>query len=80
MSLDGAFLHCTVREMHEKKLIGARVEKIHQPSRDEIIITLRTFGGAEKILLSAESMSARVCLTAQAPENPQHHEDNHYCN
>lgn len=71
MSLDGAFLHCTVREMLDKKLIGARVDKIHQPSRDEIIITMRTFGGAEKILLSAESSSARVCLTAAAPENPQ---------
>lgn len=71
MSLDGAFLHCIVREMHDKNLIGARVDKIHQPSRDEIIITLRTFGGAEKILMSAESSSARVCLTSSAPENPQ---------
>ena len=71
MSLDGAFLHCVVQEMLERKLIGARVDKIHQPSRDEIIITLRTFGGAEKVLLSAESMSARVCLTSAAPENPQ---------
>ena len=71
MSLDGAFLHCIAEEMLDKKLIGARVDKIHQPSRDEIIITLRTFGSAEKILLSAESMSARVCLTSQAPENPQ---------
>jgi predicted ribosome quality control (RQC) complex YloA/Tae2 family protein len=57
--------------MRERKLIGARVDKIHQPSRDEIIITLRSFGGAEKILLSAESMSARVCLTSETPENPK---------
>ncbi len=64
MSLDGAFLHCIVKEMLDRKLIGARVDKIHQPSRDEIIITMRGFGGAEKILLSAESMSARVCLTS----------------
>ena len=71
MSLDGAFLHCVVKEMLDKKLIGARVDKIHQPSRDEIIITMRGFGGAEKILLSAESMSARVCLTSETPENPK---------
>ena len=71
MSLDGAFLNCIVREMRERKLIGARVDKIHQPSRDEIIITLRSFGGAEKLLLSAESMSARVCLTSETPENPK---------
>ena len=71
MSLDGAFLNCVVREMLDRKLIGARVDKIHQPSREEIIITLRTYGGAEKVLLSADSMSARVCLTSAAPENPQ---------
>lgn len=71
MSLDGAFLHCVVKEMLDRKLIGARVDKIHQPSRDEIIITMRGFGGAEKILLSAESMSARVCLTSETPENPK---------
>lgn len=71
MSLDGAFLHCVVLELLDRKLVGARVDKIHQPSRDEIIITLRSFGGAEKILLSADTMSARVCLTSQAPENPQ---------
>ncbi len=71
MSLDGAFLHCIVREMHDKKLIGARVDKIHQPSRDEIIIALRRSDGAEKILMSAESSSARVCITSAAPENPK---------
>ncbi|MBR5089253.1 MAG: NFACT family protein, partial [Ruminiclostridium sp.] len=58
-------------EMLDKKLIGARVDKIHQPSRDEIIITMRGFGGAEKILLSADTMSARVCLTSETPENPK---------
>jgi len=57
--------------MLDKNLIGARVDKIHQPSREEIIITLRTFGGAEKILMSADTMSARVCLTSEAPENPK---------
>lgn len=71
MSLDGAFLSCVVREMLDRKLIGGRVDKIHQPSREEIIITLRTFGGAEKILLSADSSAARVCLTGFTPENPK---------
>ena len=46
MSLDGAFLHCVVREMLDKDLIGARVDKIHQPSREEIIITMRGRGSA----------------------------------
>ena len=71
MSLDGAFLHCVLGEIEAHELIGGRVDKIHQPSRDEIIITLRTFGGAERILFSANSASARVGLTGQIPENPQ---------
>lgn len=71
MSLDGAFLSCVITEMHERKLIGGRVDKIHQPSREEIIVTVRTFGGAEKILFSADSSSARVCLTSTNPENPK---------
>ncbi len=71
MSLDGAYLHIVREEMLAKKLIGGRVDKIHQPSREEIIITIRTFGGAEKILLSANTSSARACLTSQTPENPK---------
>ena len=58
-------------EMLERKLIGGRVDKIHQPSREEIIVTIRTFGGAEKILFSANSSSARVNLTDTTPENPK---------
>lgn len=71
MSLDGAFLHCVLGEIEARGLVGGRVDKIHQPSRDEIIITLRTFGGAERILFSANSASARVGLTSQVPENPK---------
>lgn len=71
MSLDGAFLHSTMLEMLERKLIGGRVDKIYQPSREEIIVTVRTFGGTEKILFSANSASARVNLTDTTPENPK---------
>ena len=71
MSLDGAFLHSTMLEMLEHKLIGGRVDKVHQPSREEIIVIIRTFGGAEKILFSANSSSARVNLTDTTPENPK---------
>ena len=71
MSLDGAFLHSVIAEMEGRKLIGSRVDKVYQPSREEIIVSLRTFGGTEKILLSADSSSARVCLTNTSPKNPK---------
>ena len=71
MSLDGAFLHSVIHEMEERKLIGGRVDKIYQPSREEIIVSIRTYDGMQKILLSADSSSARVCLTETSPENPK---------
>ena len=57
MSLDGAFLHIVTNEL--QPLIGARVDKVYQPSREEIVVSLRTFrDGGKKIVLSANSVSA----------------------
>lgn len=72
MSLDGAFLHCVKEEL--SALVGARVDKIYQPSREEIIVSLRMLGGddrsAKKIVFSANGTSARVHLTEREYENP----------
>lgn len=72
MSLDGAFLHCVKEEL--SALVGARVDKIYQPSREEIILSLRMLGGedrkAKKIVFSAGGTSARVHLTELDFENP----------
>ena len=70
MSLDGAFLHIVCNEL--QPLVGARVDKVYQPSREEIVVSLRTYrDGGKKIVLSANSVSARVNLTTAAFENPQ---------
>lgn len=72
MSLDGALLHCVKKEL--SAFVGARVDKISQPSREEIIVTLRMLGGedrsAKKIVFSANGTAARVHLTEQDYENP----------
>ncbi len=69
LSLDGAFLHIVKNEL--MPLIGSRVDKVYQPSREEIVISLRTLrDGAKKLILSANSVSARVNLTTAAFENP----------
>ena len=52
-------------------LIGGRVEKIHQPSREEIIIAIRTRQGGKKLFISANAGSARVHITEKAVDNPQ---------
>lgn len=71
MALDGVFLSRVKSEL-EPILIGSRVDKIHQPSRDSLVITLRTLGqGNRKLLLSSSAGTARVHLTDREPENPK---------
>lgn len=69
MALDGIFLNCIKNELDF--LIGGRVDKISQPSREEIIISIRTRGGMEKLLFSASASSARLHITKETPENPK---------
>lgn len=70
MALDGMLLHLLAREI-EKDWLGSRVEKLHQPSRSELIVALRGFGKSGKLLLSASGNSPRIHFTRFAPENPQ---------
>lgn len=69
MALDGAFLHIIKDEI--TPLIGGRIDKIHQPSREEILLSLRTRSGAAKILISASAASARVHITQKTYDNPK---------
>ena len=69
MALDGIFLHCLQREIADGA-VGDRVDKIHQPTKEEIVLTLRGRSGAKKLLLSCRPDSARVHFTDYAPENP----------
>jgi len=62
MALDGAFLSLVKKELDF--LAGSRVDKIYQPSREQIIIGLRYKGGSSRLLLSASADSARVHITA----------------
>lgn len=68
MALDGAFLYSIKNEL--EFLIGGRVEKVHQPSKEEIIISIRTKKGGYKLMLSSNAGSARVHITNIAVDNP----------
>ncbi|MCI8604763.1 MAG: fibronectin/fibrinogen-binding protein [Ruminiclostridium sp.] len=71
MSLDGAFLSLIKNELTAKGLVGSRVDKIHQPARDELVVTLRGYKGAVRLALSANPSAARVCVTEGIADNPQ---------
>lgn len=70
MALDGVFLRHIKREL-EEKLLGARVDKIYQPNRDELTVAFRTREAAYRVLFSARADSARVHFTAAQLENPK---------
>lgn len=69
MALDGIFLRHIKNEI-EKESLGARVNQIYQPNRDELVLVLRTYSGAKKLLLSARANSPRVNFCENTPENP----------
>lgn len=69
MALDGAFLYAVKCELEILK--GSRVDKIHQPSREEIIINMRTQNGAKKLYMSSSADSARVHITEMSVDNPK---------
>ncbi|MBQ7088564.1 MAG: NFACT family protein [Clostridia bacterium] len=69
MALDGAFLACLRQELADT-LQDARIDKIHQPGREELVMALRWKGGNEKLYLSAGANAPRLHFTTQTPENP----------
>ena len=69
MALDAATLALTAAEL-KTTLADAKIAKLFEPTRDELVITLRTRTETDCLLLSARSGSARVCLTQESFENP----------
>ncbi|MDD6396360.1 MAG: NFACT RNA binding domain-containing protein [Firmicutes bacterium] len=69
MALDGAMLHLIKKELEEGAL-GAKVDKVYQPSREMIILAMRGKNINNKLLISASANSARIHFTDRAVENP----------
>ncbi len=69
MPLDGITINLLKQELSQC-IVGSRIEKIHQPSKDELVFHLRSREGAYRLLVSASANSPRLHLTANAPENP----------
>ena len=69
MAFDAFFLKAVLEEIREKTP-GARVEKIHQPSRDTVIFHLKCADSRQKLLLCLNPTAPRLHLTANTPENP----------
>ncbi|MCI8422992.1 MAG: fibronectin/fibrinogen-binding protein [Lawsonibacter sp.] len=70
MPLDALCLSSLVGELNSA-LAGARIDKIYQPARDEVVLALRApAAGNVRLLLSASPSRPRLQLTQLTRENP----------
>ena len=69
MALDGIFLLKVKNELKEKA-VGLRVDKVNQPTRDEVILNLRGKGCSYKLLLCVRADSPRLHFTSHNIDNP----------
>jgi predicted ribosome quality control (RQC) complex YloA/Tae2 family protein len=68
MAFDAFYLSAVLGEI--RALTEPRVEKIHQPARDTVILHLRHREGRCKLLFAMNPTAPRLHLTAANPENP----------
>ena len=66
-----AFVAAAVTREIKAAAVGAKVEKIYQPTKDEAVLSLRAAGKTLKLFISANPASARVCLTTLERDNPK---------
>ena len=69
MPFDGAFLYCMSNELMEA--LDCHIDKIYQPSKEELVFLLRKKGFVKRLLLNIKSGSARVQFTENKFENPE---------
>jgi predicted ribosome quality control (RQC) complex YloA/Tae2 family protein len=66
MPFDAICLQAVIEEL-KPQLLGLRIDKVQQPTRDQVILLLR---GNRRLLLSAGASAPRIQLTETPRENP----------
>ena len=66
MSLDAICLRAVLHEL-EPQLLGARIDKVQQPTRDQIVLLVR---GNLRVLINAGPNQPRIQLTKTLRDNP----------
>lgn len=69
MALDGIFLYSLSQELKDK-ITGGKVEKINQPEKDELLLSIKKDRVSFKLLISASAVYPRIHFTDIAKENP----------
>lgn len=69
MSFDGLVTRAVTNELKEK-ILGAKIQKISQPSKNDLVLNIYSRGSSFRLLISANNNEARVNLTNKKFENP----------
>lgn len=70
MALDGLVVHNLASELHTK-LVGGKVDKVHQPENDELVLFIRNNKENFKLVLSSSASNPRVYIANEyKKENP----------
>lgn len=69
MPLDAVFLSALTDELNAF-LPGCRIDKVQQPERESVLLTVRGRQGSRRLLLSASTNHPRIQFTEERFENP----------
>lgn len=69
MAFDAGMLAVILHEIRER-LTGGKIEKIHMPQKDMVILQMKNGGGTHRLLINAGPSSPRMCITGEKTENP----------
>ena len=69
MAFDGIITSAIATELSSTITLG-KIEKIYQPTGEDLLIQIHTREGNVKLLASCGSQSARICLTEDKYSNP----------
>ena len=70
MSFDGIVTRKIVNELITKTL-GGKIQKISQPSKNDLVLNIYSMGISYKLFLSANNNEARINVTEKKYENPE---------
>lgn len=70
MAFDTLAVACLAAEF-QNTILGGRIDKIYQPERDEILLSIRTFSQHYRLVLSASAAFPRIHFTDVQKENPK---------
>lgn len=70
MAFDGFITKSIIAELN-KSILGAKVNKVYEPTKNEVILSLYNSGKNYSLNLCANPELCRICLTSYSKPNPQ---------